>query len=94
MTIWRWRHDRSPLPEWVWKILNDLVQDKVREAHEAQQEFRYFLQEPPKPPRKLSGCCAGRYRKPKKWPMTEKVLGAGATERLPVLPLSPRSRLW
>jgi hypothetical protein len=62
MTVWRWRHDRSPLSDSVSKILNDLLQDKVREAHEAQQEFRYYLQEPPKPPRKLSGCCAGRQR--------------------------------
>jgi hypothetical protein len=62
MTIWRWRHDRSPLPEWVSKILTDLLQAKVAEACEARQEFGYFLQEPPKPPRKLSGCCAGRQR--------------------------------
>jgi hypothetical protein len=62
MTIWRWRHDRSPLPESVSKILPDLLHAKVAEAHEAQQDFRYFLQEPPKPPRKLSGCCAGRQR--------------------------------
>jgi hypothetical protein len=45
------------------KILTDLVQAKVAEACEARQEFRYFLQEPPKPPRKLSGCCAGRQRR-------------------------------
>jgi hypothetical protein len=62
MTIWQWRHDRSPLAEWVSKILDDQLQAKVAEACEARQEFRYFLQEPPKPPRKLSGCCAGRQR--------------------------------
>jgi hypothetical protein len=40
----------------------DLLQAKVAEACAARQEFGYFLQEPPKPPRKLSGCCAGRQR--------------------------------
>jgi hypothetical protein len=55
MTVWRWRHDRAPLPEWVVKALTHLVQCKVAEAHEAQQELRYFL-----PP--LSGCCAGYVR--------------------------------
>jgi hypothetical protein len=38
-------------------------QSKVAEAHEAQQDFRYFLLEPPRPPRKLSGCCAGRHHR-------------------------------
>jgi hypothetical protein len=42
MTVWRWRHDRSPLPEWVLDILDDLVQSKVVEAHEAQEQLRYF----------------------------------------------------
>src|SRR5438128_427389 len=65
MTIWRWRHDRAPLPSLVSKILADLVQDRVAEAHLAQTELRYFLREPPKPPRRLSGCCAGYARKPK-----------------------------
>src|SRR5271155_5016018 len=63
--IWRWRH-RSHLPNWVADILTDLVQRKVEEAHLAQTELRYFLQEPPKPPRPLSGCCSAEYvRKPK-----------------------------
>jgi hypothetical protein len=65
MTVWRWRHDRTPLPSWVAKILADLVQGKVAEAHLAQTEFGYFLREPPKPPRPLSGCCAEYVRKPK-----------------------------
>src|SRR5260370_31405978 len=56
MTIWRWRHDRAPLPSWVGKILADLVQGKVVEAHLAQTEFNYFLREPRRP-RPLSGCC-------------------------------------
>jgi len=47
MTVWRWRHDRSPLPEYVIRALPDLLQDKVAEAHQAQQDFRYFLAEPP-----------------------------------------------
>ncbi len=29
MTIWRWRHDRSPLPGWVAEILPDCLQNKV-----------------------------------------------------------------
>ena len=70
MTIWRWRHDRAPLPQRIIKILPDLIHSKVAEAHEAQQDFRYFLLEPPKPPRKLSGCCAGRHRRVKRMPVT------------------------
>jgi hypothetical protein len=65
MTIWRWRHNRTPLPSWVAKILTDLVQTKVAEAHQAQTVLRYFLLEPQKPPRPLSGCCDGYVRKPK-----------------------------
>jgi len=47
MTVWRWCHDRSPLPLAVIKVLRDLLQRRVAEAHEAQQVFRYFLAEPP-----------------------------------------------
>jgi hypothetical protein len=50
-------------------VLPDLLQAKVAEAHEAQQDFKYFLREPPKPLRPLSGCCAGYQRRLKKWPM-------------------------
>jgi hypothetical protein len=50
MTIWRWRHDRCPLPEYVIRVLPDLLQDRVAAAHEAQQNFRYFLAEPPSGP--------------------------------------------
>jgi hypothetical protein len=60
MTIWRWRHDRSPLPREVAKILERLVHEKVREAHDAEQGLRWFCDRPPPPPRKLSGCCATR----------------------------------
>ncbi len=70
MTIWRWRHDRSPLPRHVAEALFSLVQDRVAEAHLAQTELRTFLREPPKPPRGLTGCCAKRHRKLTKWPMT------------------------
>jgi hypothetical protein len=56
MTIWRWRHDRAPLPNWVADVLAHLVQNKVAEAHEAQQQLRYLVSLPPKPPRPLSGC--------------------------------------
>jgi hypothetical protein len=70
MQVWRWRHDRSPLPEWALDILDDLVQSKVVEAHEAQNELRDFRSHPPRPPRKLTGCCAGRHRRAKKLPVT------------------------
>jgi hypothetical protein len=70
MQAWRWRHDRAILPERVIKALPDLLQAKVTEAHEAQDRFRYFLREPPKPPRRLSGCCMGYGRKLKKRPLT------------------------
>jgi hypothetical protein len=66
MTIWRWRHDKAPLPDWVSKILPDLIQEKVAEAHQAQSELKYYLAQPPRPPRKLSGCTARYQRKPAK----------------------------
>ena len=66
MTVWRWRHDKAPLPEWVLDDLPGLIQEKVAEAHLAQTELGYYLALPPKPPRKLSGCCAGYERKPAK----------------------------
>src|SRR6516165_3056706 len=47
MQVWRWRHDRSPLPVAVIKALPDLLQAKVAQAHQAQQDFRFFLTEPP-----------------------------------------------
>jgi hypothetical protein len=47
MSVWRWRHDRAPLPVFVLNLLPDLLQSKVAEAHQAQQDFRYFLAEPP-----------------------------------------------
>jgi hypothetical protein len=62
MTVWRWRHDRTPLPGRVLEALPDLIQTKVVEAHLAQTELRYFLALPPKPARKISGCCAYRVR--------------------------------
>jgi hypothetical protein len=70
MTIWRWRHDKAPLPKRVIDALPELLQQRVAEAHLAQTEFRYFLLEPPKPLRQLSGCCAGLHRKIKKMPRT------------------------
>jgi hypothetical protein len=70
MTVWRWRHDRSPLPEWVMDILDDLVQIKVEQSHAAQNYLRDFRALPPRPPRKLTGCCAGRHRRVKRLPVT------------------------
>jgi hypothetical protein len=58
MTIWRWRHERAPLPRWAVEVLSDRIEDKVAEAHRAQTELTQFMGMPPKPPRKLSGCCA------------------------------------
>ena len=49
MTVWRWRHDRAPLPKRVIEALPELIQERVAEAHLAQTEFGYFLREPPKP---------------------------------------------
>ena len=47
MTIWRWRNGRCPLPVFALNALLDLLQTKVADAHQAQQDFRYFLAEPP-----------------------------------------------
>ena len=58
MTIWRWRHDRSPLPIWVADILADRVQSKIADACAARQDLNFLRQLPPRPPRALSGCCA------------------------------------
>jgi len=66
MTVWRWRHDKSPLPKAVSDDLAGLVQKKVEEAHQAQNELKYFLAEPPKPPRPLSGCTAKYARRDKR----------------------------
>jgi hypothetical protein len=65
MTVWRWRHDRSPLPEWVGYVLDRLIQNSVEHAHEAQTQLRDFRMLPPRPPRPLSGVCAGYFRKSK-----------------------------
>lgn len=64
MTVHRWRRAETPLPQWVMEVLPDVLQTKVAQAHQAQEELRYLLTLPPRPPRPLSGCCAGRERKP------------------------------
>ena len=64
-TIWRWCHDLSPLPRYVAEILADIIQNKILEVHAAQNHLRDFLAQPPKPPRPLSGACAGYSRKPR-----------------------------
>ena len=63
MRVWRWCHDRAPLPEWVADVLADRVHESVRQVHEAQDRLRQFRALPPKPPRPLSGCCKGRERR-------------------------------
>jgi hypothetical protein len=70
MSIWRWTHDRAPLPKWVAEILPNLVHTKVAEAHEAQDQLRYLLALPPAAPRKLTGACAGLHRRAKSLPVT------------------------
>ena len=70
MTIWRWCHDLSPLPRYVAEILVDVVQDRVLDAHAAKNHLRDFLALPRRPPRPLSGCCAGRHRRAKRLPVT------------------------
>jgi hypothetical protein len=65
MTIWRWRHDQSPLPNWVADVVDGPIQKKVEQAHTAQTQLRDFRMLPPTPPRPLSGACAGYFRKPK-----------------------------
>jgi hypothetical protein len=64
-TIWRWCHGLSPLPRYVAEILVDVVRDRILDAHAAQNHLRDFLAQPPKPPRPLSGACAGYSRKPR-----------------------------
>jgi hypothetical protein len=66
MTVYRWSHDLTLLPRYVAETLADIVQDKVLDAHAAQNHLRDFLALPEKPPCPLSGACAGYSRKPKK----------------------------
>jgi transposase-like protein len=66
MTLWRWRHEWAPIPKVVAEKMKKLVHEKVVEAHEAEVQLRDFLALPPKPERPLSGCCAGRHRRPKR----------------------------
>ena len=71
MTVWRWRNGQATIPKSVLDKLGDRLQTKVEEAHAAQNKLRDILALPPKPPRPLSGCCAGRHRKIKKLPVTK-----------------------
>src|ERR1700674_31763 len=66
MAIWRWRHDRTALPRCVAEILTEIMRDRLRDVLAAQQHLKWFLDRPPAPPRKLSGCCAGHERKPRR----------------------------
>jgi hypothetical protein len=66
-TIARWARLRPPPPRWVLDALVDPVQEKVSAAHAAQFELNIQLKLPPRPPRKLSGCCA-RYQPREKRP--------------------------
>ena len=61
-TIGRWARLSPPPPSWVLDALKDPVQEKIRQDHAAQDYLNLLLQQPPRPPRKLSGCCA-RYER-------------------------------
>lgn len=62
-SIWRWRHDRSPLPRWAAEILAQRLREKRGDLIAAELHMRLFLERPPLLPRKLSGCCAGLKRR-------------------------------
>ena len=66
-TIARWARLKPPPPRWVLDALTGPIQKKVEEAHAAQFELNILLKQPPKPPRKLSGCCARYERNVKPW---------------------------
>jgi hypothetical protein len=65
-TIARWARETPPPPSWVLDALKGPIQKKVEEAHSAQFELNYSLKLPPRPPRKLSGCCAQYARREKR----------------------------
>ena len=71
MTVWRWRNGQATIPKSVMDKLGARLQTRVEEAHAAQDKLREILALPAKPPRPLSGCCAGRHRKIKKLPVTK-----------------------
>jgi len=66
-TIARWARLSPPPPAWVLDALKEPVQQKITAAHAAQFELNLLLQQPPRPPRKLSGCCARYERTVKPW---------------------------
>jgi len=67
-TIARWARLSPPPPAWVLDALKDPIQRTVTAAHAAQFELNLLLQQPPRPPRKLSGCCARYERTPaRRW---------------------------
>jgi hypothetical protein len=63
MQIWRYRHDKAPLPRGLADLLAQIIRDRVIEAHLAETQLNDFRREPPRPPPKLSGCCAGYHRR-------------------------------
>jgi hypothetical protein len=66
-TLLRWRRQKPSPPRWVLDALTGPIQKKVEEAHAAQFELNILLKQPPKPPRKLSGCCARYERTVRPW---------------------------
>jgi hypothetical protein len=65
MTIWRWRHEKSPLPRWVLDDLAELIQKRREKDSQAAVDVSYLQQLPARPPRKPSGCCALPRAKPR-----------------------------
>jgi hypothetical protein len=66
MQVWRYRHDKTPLPRGLADLLTQIIRDRVTEAHLAETQLNDFRREPPRPPRRLTGCCEGYHRKPVK----------------------------
>lgn len=57
MSVWRWRHGRSPIPRWAAERLDDLARDKLAAVVATQDCLRALLDRPT-PIRRLTGCCA------------------------------------
>jgi hypothetical protein len=67
-TIARWARLTPHPPRWVAEAMQDLLQKNVEAAHEAQNELKYYLAEPARPLRRLTGATARYQRKsPKPW---------------------------
>jgi hypothetical protein len=66
-TIARWARLFPFPPSHVLDVLSDRVQKKIGRGGEIRMELNLIIQRPPRPPRKLSGCCARYERTVKPW---------------------------